>query len=190
MQPPKSRDKKGNEGAFQPAKLFLPAIQEISMELEHKIRETQGSKIEDNMFCISVHYRQVPPQDQGDLKEKVKSVVENRPEFRLTEGKMVIEVRPSIEWNKGDALNYLLHTLGFSNANDVLSLYIGDDQTDEDAFKVIAGKREGFPIVVSSIPKETKAWYSLRDPSEVLAFLLRLAKWNKSQASFLQLDYI
>lgn len=32
------------------------------MELEHKIRETQGAKIEDNMFCISVHYRQVPPQ--------------------------------------------------------------------------------------------------------------------------------
>lgn len=56
--------------------------------------------------------------------------------------------------------------------------------------QVIAGKREGFPIVVSSIPKETTAWYSLRDPSEVLAFLLRLAKWNKSQASFLQLDYI
>ncbi|KAG4184639.1 hypothetical protein ERO13_A09G184000v2 [Gossypium hirsutum] len=190
MQPPKSCDKKGNEGAFQPAKLFLPAIQEISMELEHKIGETQGAKIEDNMFCISVHYRQVPPQDQGNLKEKVKSVVENRPEFRLTEGKMVLEVRPSMEWNKGDALNYLLHTLGFSNANDVLSLYIGDDQTDEDAFKVIAGKREGFPIVVSSIPKETKAWYSLRDPSEVLAFLLRLAKWNKSQASFLQLDYV
>ncbi|KAB2066940.1 hypothetical protein ES319_A09G193300v1 [Gossypium barbadense] len=172
MQPPKSCDKK------------------ISMELEHKIGETQGAKIEDNMFCISVHYRQVPPQDQGNLKEKVKSVVENRPEFRLTEGKMVLEVRPSMEWNKGDALNYLLHNLGFSNANDVLSLYIGDDQTDEDAFKVIAGKREGFPIVVSSIPKETKAWYSLRDPSEVLAFLLRLAKWNKSQASFLQLDYV
>lgn len=66
----------------------------------------------------------------------MKSVVENRPEFRLTEGKMVIEVRPSMEWNKGDALNYLLHTLGLSNANDVVSLYIGDDQTDEDAFKV------------------------------------------------------
>ncbi|XP_022736996.1 probable trehalose-phosphate phosphatase D [Durio zibethinus] len=139
MAPPravKSCDKKGNEGAFQPAKLFLPAIQDITIELEDKIREIQGARIEDNRFCISVHYRQVPPQDHEILKEKVKSLVENRPQFRLTEGKMVLEVRPSIEWNKGDALNYLLDTLGFSNAKDVLPLYIGDDRTDEDAFKV------------------------------------------------------
>ncbi|KAK8537182.1 hypothetical protein V6N12_043355 [Hibiscus sabdariffa] len=180
----KSSDKKANEGAFQPAKLYLPAIQEISVELEDTIRNIQGARLEDNKFCISVHYRQVQPKDHEVLKERVKSLVENRPDFRLTEGKMVLEVRPSIEWNKGDALNYLLDTLGFSNAKDVLPLYIGDDLTDEDAFKVIAGRREGFPIIVSSIPKDTIAWYSLRDTSEVLAFLLRLAKWKKSETSF------
>ncbi|KAK6250712.1 hypothetical protein QUC31_008274 [Theobroma cacao] len=187
MAPPRavtSCDKKGNEGAFQPAKLFLPAIQEISVVLVDKIRGIQGARIEDNRFCISVHYRQVPPEDHEILKEKVKSLVENRPEFRLTEGKMVLEVRPSIDWNKGDALNYLLDTLGFSNAKDVLPLYIGDDRTDEDAFKVIAARREGFPIIVSSTPKDTIAWYSLRDPPEVLAFLLRLAKWRKSEIPF------
>ncbi|OMO99616.1 Trehalose-phosphatase [Corchorus capsularis] len=187
MAPPRAAkpcDKKGIEGAFQPAKLFLPAIQEISLELEDKIREIEGARIEDNRFCISVHYRQVPPEDHKILKEIVKSLVENRPEFRVTEGKMVLEVRPSIDWNKGDALNYLLNTLGLSSAKDVLPLYIGDDRTDEDAFKVIAARREGFPIIVSSTPRDTKAWYSLRDPSEVLAFLLRLAKWRKSEIPF------
>ncbi|KAK8492884.1 hypothetical protein V6N13_046648 [Hibiscus sabdariffa] len=180
----KSFDKKENEVAFQPAKSFLPAIQEIAIELDDTIREIPGARLEDNKFCISVHYRQVLPEDQEILKEKVKTLVENRPEFCLTEGKMVLEVRPSISWNKGDALNYLLDTLGFNDAEDVLPLYIGDDRTDEDAFKVIAGRREGFPIIVSSIPKDTIAWYSLRDPSEVLAFLLRLAKWKKSETSF------
>ncbi|XVE64347.1 hypothetical protein DITRI_Ditri07aG0094300 [Diplodiscus trichospermus] len=177
----KPSEKKGNEGAFQPANLFLPAIQEITRELEDRIRQIQGARIEDNIFCISVHYRQVPPEDHEILKEKVKSLIENRPKFRLTEGKMVLEVRPSIEWNKGDALNYLLDTLGYSNAEDVFPLYIGDDRTDEDAFKVIEDKGQGFPIIVSSTPKDTTAWYSLRDPSEVLAFLLRLAKWKKSE---------
>ncbi|XP_022734179.1 probable trehalose-phosphate phosphatase D [Durio zibethinus] len=183
----KSCDKKGNEGAFQPAKSFLPAIQKISIKLKDKIGAIQGARIEDNRFCISVHYRQVPPEDHETLKEEVKSLVENRPEFRLTEGKMVLEVRPSIEWNKGKALNYLLDNLGFSNAEEVLPLYIGDDRTDEDAFQVIAaGRGKGFPIIVSSIPTETLARYSLRDPSEVLAFLLRLAKWRKSEIAFVK----
>ena len=49
----------------------------------------------------------------------------------------VMEIRPSIQWNKGHALEYLLDTLGFTNSNEVLPLYIGDDRTDEDAFMVI-----------------------------------------------------
>jgi len=48
-----------------------------------------------------------------------------------------LEVRPSIEWNKGHALEYLLDTLGFSDSStNVLPFYIGDDRSDEDAFKV------------------------------------------------------
>jgi trehalose-phosphatase len=49
----------------------------------------------------------------------------------------VMEIRPSIEWDKGDALEYLLDTLGLGNCTDVLPVYIGDDRTDEDAFKVL-----------------------------------------------------
>lgn len=105
-------------------------------------------------------------QDYGMLEEKVKSVLQNYEDFRLTRGRKVItwafncintyaiisiwigltktwaslmqvmEIRPSIEWNKGHALEYFLDSLGFSNSNDVLPLYIGDDRTDEDAFTV------------------------------------------------------
>lgn len=48
----------------------------------------------------------------------------------------VFEIRPTIKWNKGNALEYLLDTLGFADSSDVLPIYIGDDRTDEDAFKV------------------------------------------------------
>ena len=47
-----------------------------------------------------------------------------------------MEIRPKINWDKGRALLYLLETLGFDNFNDVLPMYLGDDRTDEDAFKV------------------------------------------------------
>ena len=38
---------------------------------------------------------------------------------------------------------------------------------------------EGFPIVVSSTSKETEALYSLREPTEVMSFLIRLTKWKR-----------
>ena len=76
-------------------------------------------------------------QDYSTLEEKVQSLIAKYPHFHLTRGKKVIEIRPSIKWNKGHALEYLLDTLGFSGSNDVFPVYIGDDRTDEDAFKVL-----------------------------------------------------
>ncbi|KAL9312890.1 hypothetical protein ACSQ67_018342 [Phaseolus vulgaris] len=173
-------NKSGTEVPFQPAKKYLPAIREILRILKIEVKEIKGAMIEDNGFCISVHFRQVQDEDYDLLEMKVKSVLENHPQFCLTEGKKVMEIRPSIKWNKGNAVEYFLDTLGLSSCNDILPVYIGDDRTDEDAFKVIQSREQGYPIIVSSIPRETKALYSLRDPSEVLIFLSRLAKWRKT----------
>ncbi|KAF4380453.1 hypothetical protein F8388_024746, partial [Cannabis sativa] len=178
-----SMDKKGTDVLFQPAQRFLPAMQEILALLQERTKIIQGSNVEDNRFCVSVHYRKVREEDYGTLEEIVKSVILNYPDFHLTSGKKVLEIRPSIEWNKGNALNYLLDNLGFTNSSEVLPLYIGDDRTDEDAFKAIRNRGQGFPIIVSSIPKETKALNSLHDPSEVLTFLLRLARWRKASSA-------
>lgn len=176
-------DKKGSDVLFQPAQRFLPAIQEIFTKLEEITKKIQGATVEDNRFCVSVHFRKVREEDYGILEEKVNSVLENYPEFHLTGGKKVMEIRPSIEWNKGHALEYLLDTLGLSNSSEFLPLYIGDDRTDEDAFKAIRCRGQWFPIIVSSMPKDTKASYSLHDPSEVLTFLLRLARWRKASST-------
>ncbi|RRT75571.1 hypothetical protein B296_00008949 [Ensete ventricosum] len=47
------------------------------------------------------------------------------------------QIRPVIDWNKGKAVEFLLESLGLSNREDVLSIYVGDDRTDEDAFEVM-----------------------------------------------------
>ncbi|XP_059072797.1 probable trehalose-phosphate phosphatase H isoform X2 [Cryptomeria japonica] len=102
----------------------------------------------------------------GDLAEEVRSVLYAYPGLSMTQGRKVLELRPSIEWDKGRALEFLLNALGLENAENVVPLYIGDDRTDEDAFNVLKNKGYGCGIIVSAFAKETSALYSLRNPSE------------------------
>jgi trehalose-6-phosphatase len=54
----------------------------------------------------------LPLQSWSSLAEKVKAVLRDFPELELTEGRKVVEVRPSIMWDKGKAVEFLLRSLG------------------------------------------------------------------------------
>ncbi|KAJ8440664.1 hypothetical protein Cgig2_031081 [Carnegiea gigantea] len=152
----------------------------IQKSLKERTTAIEGVKIEDNKFCLSVHFRNVSDEDLSTLEEHVNSILEEHPYFRLTSGKKVLEIRPPVNWDKGHALEYLLNSLGLAGSSDVLPIYIGDDVSDEDAFELIHHKRQGYSIIVTSEPRETWASHSLYDTTEVMLFLEYLAKWKKS----------
>lgn len=166
----------------QPASEFLPVIDEVYRALTATTASVAGATVENNKFCLSVHYRCVQEEKWRALEDQVRSVLKGYPDLRLTRGRKVLEIRPSIEWDKGDALQFLLQSLGFADSSNVFPIYIGDDRTDEDAFKVLRNMGQGIGILVSKIPKETSASYSLREPSEVEEFLSRLVKYSKQRA--------
>ncbi|KAF8109911.1 hypothetical protein N665_0089s0030 [Sinapis alba] len=176
---PTNIDQSDQEAMFQPANDYLPMIDEVVNILREKTRSIPGATVEHNKFCLTVHFRQVDEKGWPPLAEQVKSVLTDYPKLRLTEGKKVLELRPSIKWDKGKALEFLLNSFGIAESKDVLPVYIGDDRTDEDAFKVLRERGQGLGIVVSESPKETNASYSLQDPSQVKEFLKRLVKWKK-----------
>ncbi len=64
------------------------------------------------------------------------AVPDDDPLLLLRDGKMVIEIRPRVDWNKGQAVLVDSRELHLQIA---LEVYIGDDSTDEDAFQALAG---------------------------------------------------
>uniref|UniRef100_A0A0E0M0I3 Trehalose 6-phosphate phosphatase n=1 Tax=Oryza punctata TaxID=4537 RepID=A0A0E0M0I3_ORYPU len=172
---------------FQPASEFLPMIEQVHQRLEQATSSIPGAKVENNKFCVSVHFRCVDEKSWGALAETVRRVVREFPRLRLSQGRMVFEVRPTIKWDKGKALEFLLDSLGFADCSDVLPVYIGDDRTDEDAFKVLRRRGQGVGILVSKHPKETSASFSLQEPAEVMEFLLRLVEWKRLSRARLRL---
>ena len=88
-------------------------------------------------------------------------------------GKKVFEIQPDIDWDKGKALLKLMEALGI-HAEDSLIIYIGDDLTDEDAFRALPNQGVGI-VVADGATRLTRAQYRLADPKEVCAFLARLA---------------
>ncbi|XP_051141331.1 probable trehalose-phosphate phosphatase H [Andrographis paniculata] len=164
---------------FQPAREFLPVIDEVYKALLEVTKSIAGARVENNKFCVSVHFRCVDERKWGELAKQVGSVLEGYPTLRLSQGRKVFEIRPTIKWDKGKALEFLLESLGYANCADVFPIYIGDDRTDEDAFKVLRERGQGFGIVVTKTAKETYGSYSLQDPAEVMAFLRRLVAWKR-----------
>ncbi|CAN0842019.1 Probable trehalose-phosphate phosphatase G [Linum grandiflorum] len=167
------------ENLFQPAREFIPMIDEVFRTLVENTKEIKGAKVENHKFCTSVHYRNVDEKNWPIIAQRVHDILKDYPRLRLTHGRKVLEVRPEIEWDKGKAVEFLLESLGLSNRDNVLPVYIGDDRTDEDAFKVLKEGKRGCGILVSPVAKESNAIYSLRDPPEVKRFLNSLVIWKR-----------
>ncbi|EPS71945.1 hypothetical protein M569_02812 [Genlisea aurea] len=173
----------GNDVVCQPAREFLPLIDRVCKILTAKMDTIPGALVENNKFCLSVHFRCVDEQRWGEVAGEVTSVMKECDQLRLTHGRKVLEIRPAIQWDKGNAVQFLLDSLGYTKSHNVLPIYIGDDRTDEDAFKVLRNRGQGIGILVSKTPTETFASYTLQDPSEVQQFLRRLVNYNRSRAT-------
>ncbi|KAK2984663.1 hypothetical protein RJ640_006646 [Escallonia rubra] len=178
---------KGNQAVlFQPAKDFLPMMDEVYKVLLEKTKSTPGAKVENNKFCLSVHFRCVDEKIWTDLAEQVRLVLKEYPKLRLTQGRKVLEIRPTIKWDKGKALEFLLESLGYANSNDVFPVYIGDDRTDEDAFKVLLlvlfyvreDKGLGF-LCPKSQRKQTPLILCKNHARQVMYFLQRLVECKR-----------
>ena len=129
-----------------------------------RLNTLPGVRVEDKKLSFAVHYRGATPDVAKRARTRLGQVL--RPfsgQLRVLNGKKVWEVLPPGIGDKGAAVRAVLEELKSST----LPAYVGDDTTDEAAFKVLG---EGITVRVGPA-RQTLARYRLRDPQEVWNFL-------------------
>lgn len=149
-------------------KTYLPLLDQAQEKLNSLLSEIRGSQVERKKFSIAIHYRNAAEDDVPRIQQVVEEVHKQFPAFRRGFGKKVFELQPNIEWDKGKAVLWLIDHLDL-NRDGVLPFYIGDDLTDEDAFKAVRDR--GVGILVGDHGQDTNASFALQGVPEVEAFL-------------------
>lgn len=148
---------------------FLPLLDDAERQLRGLLAGIAGHAVERKRFSIAVHYRRAADADVARIASVVDDVVAEHRGLQKGRGKKVFRVQPAIDWDKGRAVLWLLQRLQLDRP-DVLPIYLGDDITDEDAFRALAGR--GLCLVVRDPDdRPTAADYALADQADVRRFL-------------------
>jgi len=163
---------------------FRNALQQIKEGLSKKLIAKKGVLIEDKNLTLSLHYRLANRNDTDLIKKVFKEIT--RPylktgEIKVGAGKKVLEIRPPVEWDKGKVALWLLAREQLESGDEeVQSIYIGDDSTDEDAFAVL--KNKGPTIFIGEgRQKNSCAQYYLKNTEEVVKLLQMILKLRKAK---------
>ncbi|MDO9530338.1 MAG: trehalose-phosphatase [Syntrophales bacterium] len=147
-------------------------FRDIINNLRLHSQDLKGIFFEDKGATLSIHYRMVEVKKLKYLEKIFYQVVDPyviSKAVKVFKGKKVYEIRPPVEWNKGHAALWLLKEFQAElRHKDFVAVYIGDDQTDEDAFEVL--RDMALTIHVGNLRK-SKAKYYLNNAEEVKALL-------------------
>src|SRR5947207_4787403 len=158
---------------------FQGLLREVEAKLRAELADIPGALVEPKKSSVAAHFRLVAQEQRPRVKEIVDAILSEHPgELKVTPGKMVFEIQPRLDWDKGRAVLYLLEALDLDR-DDVVPVYLGDDITDEDAFRALAGRGIGIFVGSADDPENadrtTAAGYALDTFGEVEEFLNRLA---------------
>ncbi len=155
-------------GGFVERRELSPAQERRFAAAEREARDiAPGARVERKPASVGLHTRGMPELKARWLHEKVRAAwsgnsSEHGLECRRFSGGLELRLR---DIHKGTAVARLLE----ENRDGTLAVYIGDDDTDEDAFEALPGT--GIGIRVGPPNARTSARGRLADPTSVREFL-------------------
>ncbi len=154
-------------GTYEMPKLEQRTLLAVERANELLASEGLSKLIEHKPAAIAIHWRGMEHAAVNTVKRKVEAVWANLPDkvrLCLAPFDGGLEIRAA-ERNKGDVVRTILSEMG----KGVPIAYLGDDETDEDAFAALQGY--GLSILVRDSYRPTVADAWLRPPEGVIAFL-------------------
>ena len=146
-----------------------PALDHAGTVLRQALGDVPGCQVEDKRLSLTVHYRRVPAALQSVVTDRIDSLSpELDGRLELVSGRKSVEIRPRIDWDKGQAVRWMQGRL----PDGYRTVYLGDDTTDEDVFRVLTAGDVG--VHVGS--RDTAAEYRLTSQRDVAPFLGWLAR--------------
>jgi trehalose 6-phosphate phosphatase len=152
---------------------LLPEIEGAAKELREALSPLPGVQVERKRYGIAAHYRRNAAAGP-EVERAVRASAGRHPGLAVSGGKKVFELRPSLDWDKGEAVRWLLEKEEL-RLEGAVPVYVGDDVTDEDAFRAMGERGLGI-VVLGEADRPTRAAYSLAGPDEVRTFLALLAE--------------
>jgi trehalose 6-phosphate synthase/phosphatase len=128
-----------------------------------------GCWVEDKGASLTVHFRNATHEDAARAAAEARRVAR---EWGLPtrDALSAVEIRPPVDWDKGDAVLHVLRSLhGLAWPESVEVIYAGDDETDEDAFRALRGL--GVTFRVGRADRPTLASHRLPNVLAVEALL-------------------
>jgi trehalose-phosphatase len=113
----------------------------VSFALNQRARSVAGMRVEAKRLGVAVHYRDVAPDQVRQVEmELARAIQRSARPLKIFHGAKVIEILPHVGWNKGQCALRIRETVERGDPRPLMSLYIGDDWTDEQAFEALAGQ--------------------------------------------------
>jgi trehalose 6-phosphate synthase/phosphatase len=135
---------------------------------------TDGAWTERKGPTLTFHYRGVPDAQRSGLAREARAIVV-RAGYQPRDAHCAVEARPPIGWDKGRAVLHILRArYGPAWSESVRVIYVGDDQTDEDAFRFLSGLATTFRVGSPDAP--TAAMRRLPGVEDVRGLLGWLAR--------------
>jgi trehalose-phosphatase len=149
-------------------------VRQLVADLSRDVEPIGGVFVEDKTLSAVVHFRGASAGDAARVPALVNARAGSHidsGELRIMLGAGMTEILPNIDWNKGHAVAWIRDRVAASSALPTVSVYIGDDVTDQDAFRALG---EG-GIAVAASSRVSGAHFQIDGPREVEALLRRVA---------------